>query len=259
MDMQTRYKFLGFTTLYKKEVRRFLKVYNQTLVAPMVNALLFLSVFTLAMGERVTHIGSVPFQEFLVAGLVMMTIVQNAFSNTSSAFVFSKVVGSVVDYQIPPLSPRVIMAAMLLAGITRGAISGAVVLLATSIFVPLGVENLMLAVFFVIVASMMLALLGVIAGILAEGFDQLSAITSYIITPLSFLSGTFYSAKNLPEFWQFVNQFNPFFYMIDGFRYAMIGYNDASIWVASCVLIVSNLVLFYAAYRMLASGYRIKQ
>ncbi len=250
--------WLGLQTLYKREVMRFLKVYNQTLLAPMVNALLFLAIFSLALGERVKFVGDISFQEFMIPGLIMMTIVQNAFANTSSSFIMGKVLGTMIDYLLPPISAGEMTLAMVLGGITRGIMTGLCVAIAVSIFSTPTMHNFALAVFYVVFASSLLALIGILSGIFANSFDQMSAITSYIITPLSFLSGTFYSVKHLPEFWQTINLANPFFYMIDGFRYSMTGQSDADITTGMSILIISNIILYAIVLRLLKSGYRIK-
>jgi len=252
------FNWLGFRTLYKREVFRFLKVYNQTLFAPMVTALLFFAVFSLAIGDRVRNIGNITFQEFMIPGLIMMTMVQNAFANTSSSFIMGKVLGTIIDYLLPPLSAFEILLAMLLGGITRGICTGLCVVIAINIFYPIEVHDALTVIIYTILATSMLALLGILSGIFANSFDQMAAITSYVITPLSFLSGTFYSVRNLPEFWQTINHFNPFFYMIDGFRYGITGYADASINTGISILVVTNLVLFSVIYVLLNKGYRIK-
>jgi len=252
------FNWLGFRTLYKREVFRFLKVYNQTLFAPMVTALLFFAVFSLAIGDRVRNIGNVTFQEFMIPGLIMMTMVQNAFANTSSSFIMGKVLGTIIDYLLPPLSAFEILLAMLLGGITRGICTGLCVVVAINIFYPIDVYDMFTVIIYTILATSMLALLGILSGIFANSFDQMAAITSYVITPLSFLSGTFYSVKNLPEFWQTINHFNPFFYMIDGFRYGITGYADASINTGIAILINTNIILFMIIYILLGKGYRIK-
>lgn len=250
--------WLGMWTLYQKETLRFMKVYNQTLVAPVVTALLFLSIFSLALGGRVKEIGGVPFIEFISVGLVMMTIVQNAFANTSSSLTMGKVLGTVIDYLIPPISSSEMTFAMVTAAMTRGVVIGVVSLTTISFFVDIEVHHAGLAIFYVLAASMMMALIGLLAGIYSESFDQMAAITSYVITPLSFLSGTFYSVNRLPEFWQAANVFNPFFYMIDGFRYAMTGYSDAPIERGMIALMVMNVVLYALAMHLLKTGKRIK-
>ncbi|MCB2081473.1 MAG: ABC transporter permease [Hyphomicrobiales bacterium] len=253
-----QFNWLGFWTLYRKEVWRFMKVYNQTLLAPMVTSLLFLAIFSLAVGRRVETVQTVPFSEFIAAGLIMMTIVQNAFANSSSSLIMGKVLGTVIDFIMPPISAGEMTLAMALGGVTRGFLVGIIVTLSIAIFVPLSVHSLPLAFLFILLASLMMALLGLVAGIFSESFDQMAAITSYVITPLAFLSGTFYSVQHLPAFWQMINHGNPFFYMIDGFRYAMTGYSDTSVMLGIAVLTGTNIVLYLTAWLLLRSGYRIK-
>ncbi len=235
-----------------------MKVYNQTLIAPMVTSLLFLAVFSLAMGHRVREIAGVPFQEFMVAGLIMMTMAQNAFANTSSSLTMGKVLGTMIDLLLPPLSARDITLAMILGGVTRGICAGIAVTIAASFFVKLQVHDAGLMLLYILLSCTMLAALGMVTGIISDSFDQTAAITSYIITPLTFLSGTFYSVTQLPAFWQTVNQFNPFFYMVDGFRYSMTGHSDGSLTTGLIVLCATNLLLCTVTYVMLKKGVRIK-
>jgi ABC-2 type transport system permease protein len=250
--------WIGLKTVYTKEVWRFLKVYNQTLFAPVSTALLFLAIFSLAMGHHVTHVGEVPFAVFMASGLIMMSVVQNAFANTSSSFIMGKVLGTLVDYLMPPLSPFEITLGMVGAAITRGVIVGILVGLAVAVFVPYGITHPLWALFYLVAASSMLALLGMLAGIFAETFDQMAAVTSYIITPLAFLSGTFYSVNNLPAFWYHVSQFNPFFYMLDGFRYGITGHADGSLMIGTGMMLVMNVTLWISVHLLLKSGYRVK-
>jgi ABC-2 type transport system permease protein len=256
---------LGFYTLYCKEVKRFAKVYNQTLIAPLISSLLLLAVFSLALGNRVQDIQGIGLQQFIIPGLIMMTVVQNAFANTSSTLVFGKVLGIIIDVLIPPLSSKQVTLALALGGVTRGVAAGLVVALAVFILglvfdesLYYTIHDLPAAIFYLFFASLMLSLLGMVAGIISESFDQMSAVTSFIITPLSFLSGTFYSIQNLPLFWQKLNLFNPFFYMIDGFRYSITGHSDADLTTGAITLLISNIILFIIVYKMLDKGYRIK-
>lgn len=251
--------YYGTWTLFKKEVWRFLKVYHQTVFAPVVNALLLLAIFALSLGERVHSVGNVPFREFMAAGLIMMVAMQNAFANSSSSLTMGKILGHIIDYLIPPINAAGFLSAFVCAAILRGILVGIVAFAAISFFVPLSFHNLFYTIFCLIFASMFLALMGVLCGILSESFDQMSAITSYFITPLTFLSGTFYSTKNLPEFWQAVAHFNPFFYMIDGFRYGLTGYHDGSILVGAITIISINIIFIFINYYLLKIGYRIKQ
>jgi ABC-2 type transport system permease protein len=253
--------WLGFWTLYAREVRRFFKVATQTIAAPVVTTLLFLAFFVLALGGAggaSRSVGGVSFAEFLTPGLIMMSIMQNAFANTSSSLVISKIQGNIVDVLMPPLSGGELTLAYALGGVTRGIVVGAVVSLAIWCFVPLRIADLAAVAFNAVAASLLLSLLGVLAGIWAEKFDHMAAVTNFIVTPLSFLSGTFYSVDRLPEGWRFVAHLNPFFYMIDGFRYGFIGHADGSLAVGMAVLIGVNAALLLLCFRLIASGYRLK-
>ncbi len=249
---------LGLYTLYMREVRRFLKVYTQTIVGPVVTTLLFLAVFSLALGPTVSMVGAVPFMEFLAPGLIMMAMVQNAFANTSSSMMISKVQGNIVDTLMPPLTAHELTFGHAMGGATRGVVVGIAVSVVLSFFVPMGVHNGAMIVFHAVAASLMLSLLGVIGGIWSDKFDHIAAVTNFIITPLSFLSGTFYSIHRLPETAQLIAQLNPFFYMIDGFRYGFIGQADANVWVGMAVVAGVDVVLWFICWRMFYTGYKLK-
>ena len=250
--------WLGFWTLYEKEVRRFIKVYTQTLLAPMVTTLLYLSIFLLALGGAGRIAGGVPYGTFLAPGLMMMSMTQNAFANTSSSIVISKVQGNIVDMLMPPISPAEAVLAMALGGATRGVVVGLAVAIAVVPFVPLPLHSLGLVLFFGFFGSLMLSLLGIVGGIWSEKFDHIAAVTNFIVTPASFLSGTFYSVEALPERWRFVAHLDPFFYMIDGFRAGFIGHADADPTLGMAVMLGLNLVLLILAYQMFARGYKLK-
>jgi ABC-2 type transport system permease protein len=250
--------YLGCWTLYKKEVIRFLKVYNQTLIAPVVTALLFLAVFHLAMGNHVEQIAGVDFSLFMASGLIIMTVVQNAFANTSSVLVMGKVIGNGIDYIMPPFSPGELVFALLMAALTRGIMVGIIVYIAMIFFIDLKVIHPFYAISHIILASLMLGLLGILTGIMSNSFDQMQAVTSYIITPLSFLSGTFYSVNSLPKVLHDISHLNPFFYMIDGFRYGLTNYHDGDLSVGFIMLISSIILLWIAIYISFKTGWRIK-
>jgi ABC-2 type transport system permease protein len=248
----------GLWTLYVKEVRRFLNVYTQTLLAPMITTLLFLAIFTLALGRAVRQVGGVSYAEFLAPGLIMMAMVQNAFANTSSSIVIAKVQGNIVDLLMPPLTAGELACGMACAGVSRGVLVGLAVALGMWFFVPMRLHDPVFVVYHAINASLMLALLGMIGGIWAERFDHIAAVTNFVITPLSFLSGTFYTIDRLPESWQVVALLNPFFYMIDGFRYGFIGHADGPLGVGLLAVLAVNLALLATVHRMLVTGYRLK-
>jgi ABC-2 type transport system permease protein len=248
----------GLWTLYVREVRRFLKVYTQTLLAPVITSLLFLAIFNLALGRSVDAIGGVPFLQFLTPGLIMMMIAQNAFANTSSSLLIAKIQGNIVDILMPPIGAAELMIAYVISGVTRGVVVGIVTLAAMYLFVPITIHHLGVIVFFTLAASLMMSMLGVLAGLWAEKFDHIAAITNFVVTPLSFLSGTFYSIERLPELFQTMALFNPLFYMIDGFRYGFTDRADASLLIGASVLIVVNVVLWLVTARLLAIGYKLK-
>lgn len=250
--------WLGFWTLYVREVRRFLKVALQTIAAPVVTTLLYLAIFLLALGGRQHMIGGVPYFRFLAPGLIMMAMMQNAFTNTSSSLVIAKVQGNIVDLLMPPLSPGELTLGFALGGVTRGLAVGLVVATTMAVFVPLSLASSGLAVFHACAASLLLSLLGIIGGVWADKYDHLAAVTNFVVTPLAFLSGTFYSIDRLPPSWHFVALFNPFFYMIDGFRYAFIGRADGSIAVGIAVMVALNAALIAVCHTMFACGYKLK-
>lgn len=250
--------WLGLWTLYLKEVRRFLNVFTQTVAAPVVTTLLFLAVFTLALGRAVEVVNGVPFARFLAPGLIMMSMVQNAFANTSSSLVVSKVQGNIVDVLMPPLSPAELTVGFAMGGTTRGVLVGTATLIGMSVFVEFGIAHIGYVMFHAVAASLMLALLGMLGGIWSEKFDHMAAVTNFIITPLAFLSGTFYSIQRLPESFQTVAHFNPFFYMIDGFRYGFIGQSDTTPLLGVAVMIGIDTVLALICWRLFALGYKLK-
>jgi ABC-2 type transport system permease protein len=250
--------WLGLWTLYVKEVRRFWNVATQTVAAPVITTLLFLAVFALALGGGSQAVAGVAYIQFLAPGLIVMAMTQNAFSNTSSSLVIAKVQGNIVDLLMPPLSPAEQTAGLALGGLTRGLVVGASVALSILPFVDLRVHHWGYMLFHAVGASLMLSLLGVLGGLWSEKFDHLAAVTNFVVTPLAFLSGTFYSTERLPEPWLTVAHLNPFFYMIDGFRYGMTGHADGSLAAGVAVMIAANLALALLAHRLFATGYKLK-
>ena len=253
-----RVNWVGLWTLCRKEVARFLVVYNQTLAAPLVTTLLFLAIFTLALGRGHTMIGDIPFDVFLAPGLIMMSMIQNSFANTSSSLVSSKMQGNIVDVLMAPLSPFELTMGYAVGGLVRGLVVGLVVATAMVIFVHVSVAHIGIVVFYALSASLMLSLLGIVGGVWAQKHEQMSVVSNFIITPCAFLSGTFYSIDRLPGVWNYAAHINPFFYMIDGFRYGFIGHAEGSLAIGVAVMILGNLALWSLCHWMFASGYRIK-
>lgn len=249
---------IGLKTLVRKEVGRFLNVYSQTIVAPVVTTLLFYTVFALAFGGIERIVGDIPYMEFLAPGLIMMTMVQNAFSNTSSSLVIGKVQGNIVDILMPPLSASEMFLGYIVGGIARGLVVGLVTILFMSLFVHIPITHIGIIVLYAILGTTLLATLGVAAGIWSEKFDHIAAVTNFLVTPLTFLSGTFYSVSQLPEPWQTFAHYNPFFYMIDGFRYGFIGQSDGNVMFGIALLITVNVALSLLTLRMIKTGYKIK-
>lgn len=250
--------WLGLYTLIAKEVWRFIKVFTQTVAAPVVTTLLFLAIFTLAMGRSVTVVDGVPFAEFLAPGLIMMAMVQNAFANTSSSILIAKVQGNIVDVLMPPLSAGELTFGYAAGGVIRGLVVGVVTGLAMWPFVPMHIHALGFVLFHAVAASLALSLIGIVGGVWADKFDHIAAVTNFVVTPLAFLSGTFYSVDRLPGFWHVLAHLNPFFYMIDGFRYGFIGHADGPLATGVAVMTAINVALWALCHWMFATGYKLK-
>jgi ABC-type polysaccharide/polyol phosphate export systems, permease component len=252
-----RFNGLGTRTLAQREIRRFLAVWQQTVAAPLVTAGLFLGVFSLAMSGRPPVMG-VPFLHFLVPGILMMSVIQNAFANTSSSIVGSKVMGSIVDTLMPPLSAGELMAGYLAGGIARGLLVSVVMVLAVGLALGLWPAHPLWLLAITTVAGALLGALGIVAGILAAKFDQIAAITNFVVTPLSFLSGTFYSVEAMPPAMAAASHLNPFFYLIDGARFAYLGTSDSSPWLGLAVTAAAALALSALGWSWLRRGFRLK-
>lgn len=248
----------GFATLFYKELLRFWKVAFQTVGGPVLSALLYLVIFAQALGERVRVFDDVPFTAFLVPGLVMMSVLQNAFANSSSSLIQSKVTGNLVFVLLAPISSAEFFAAYVLASVARGLVVGAGVLAVTAWFVELRLAAPLWALGFAFLGAALLGVLGLLAGLWAEKFDQIAAFQNFLVLPLTMLSGVFYSIQTLPPLWQTVSHLNPFFYMIDGFRYGFFGAADVSPAASLAVVAVSLALLSALALRLLASGYKIR-
>lgn len=248
----------GLATLFYKELLRFSKVWLQTLVAPVITALLYFLVFSHVLEEHVRVYEDVSYTAFLIPGLIMMSVIQNAFANSSSSLIQSKVTGNIVFVLLSPLSYLDFYLAFVLAAVVRGLAVGAGVGVVAVLFVDLPVHNIAVLLVFALLGSAVLGSLGVIAGIWAEKFDQLAGFQNFVVLPLSFLSGVFYSIHSLPPFWQGVSHFNPFFYMIDGFRYGFFGVSDVDPWLSFGVSAASLALLSGVTLLLLKSGYRLR-
>jgi ABC-2 type transport system permease protein len=249
---------IGFQTLFYKEILRFWKVATQTLTAPIVTAMLYLLIFGHVLEDRVQVYPGVRYTAFLVPGLVMMSILQNAFANSSSSLIQSKITGNLVFVLLPPLSHWELFGAYVLAAVVRGLAVGAGVFLITAWFTHLSFVAPWWIAIFALLGAGILGTMGLIAGIWAEKFDQLAAFQNFLIMPATFLSGVFYSIHSLPPFWQRISHINPFFYMIDGFRYGFFGQSDVDPLLSFAIVGAFALVLSGIAIALLKSGYKLR-
>ena len=249
---------LGFRTLLMKEVLRFWKVSFQTVAAPVVTALLYLLIFSHVLDEHVQVYGQIRYTAFLIPGLVMMSVLQNAFANSSSSLIQSKVTGSLIFVLLPPISYLEFFAAYVLAAAARGVVVGVGVLSVTVWFAPPGMVAPLWVLAFAVLGGAIMGALGVVAGIWAEKFDQLAGFQNFLILPLTMLSGVFYSIHSLPPFWQQVSHFNPVFYMIDGFRYGFFGVSDVAPQVSLAVVTIAFAIVTVFTLALLQRGYKLR-
>jgi ABC-2 type transport system permease protein len=268
VEIKTKYKigtrrfgyinWIGAWTLYKKEVLRFLNVWIQTIFSPLISALLFLLVLTLAIGTDKGNVLGVPFINFLAPGLVAMQVIQQSFSHSASSFMIGKIQGNIVDILYAPLSASEVTLAVTLAAVTRSIIIAFISICIFHLIINFEIKNYFTLIIFTFLSSFTLGALGVIAGLWAEKFDHMATVTNFIIVPLSFLSGTFYTIDKLPGYLYTISKANPFFYMIDGFRYSFIGKSDGSLTVGLIYLTTLSIILCMTAYLLYKRGYKIK-
>ena len=249
---------MGFQTLFYKETLRFWKVATQTVAAPILTAMLYLLIFGHVLEGHVEAYPGVSYTAFLIPGLVMMSVLQNAFANSSSSLIQSKITGNLVFILLPPLSHWEIISAYVLASVVRGLVVGAGVFLFTAWFAHMSFTAPLWIIVFALLGSAILGTMGVIAGIWAQKFDQLAAFQNFLIMPATFLAGVFYSIKSLPPFWLAVSHANPFFYMIDGFRYGFFGQSDVSPWISLAIVSAFFVVLAIIAVNLLKRGYNLR-
>ena len=250
--------WVGAWTLYKKEVLRFLIVWIQTIFSPLISSLLFLLVLSLAIGADRGDVLGVPFITFLAPGLISMQVIQQSFSHSSSSFMIGKIQGNIVDLLYAPLSATEVTISIALAAVTRSVMIAIVSIIVFKLIIDIEITNYFLLIVFTLLSSFILGNIGIIAGLWAEKFDHMATVTNFVIIPLSFLSGTFYSIERLPEILQMISKANPFFYMIDGFRYSFIGESDGSLIFGVFYLTIVSLILWFISYILYKNGYKIK-
>jgi ABC-2 type transport system permease protein len=251
----------GLKTLYIKEVRRFFKVQMQTVWAPAITTLLYLIIFSVALGRSGREVMGVPFADFIAPGLIVMAMLQNSFANSSFSLLVGKMQGTIVDYLMPPLSNGELIAGLVGAAVTRAFLVGGAVWFAMALYPGVHVRLVepMTALWFGLMGSLMLAFLGLMTSILADKFDHAAMITNFVVAPLSLLSGTFYSVEQLAPAFRAASHANPFFYVISGFRHGFVGVTDSPIWIGAVGLLVVNLALWATCFALLKSGWKIKQ
>jgi ABC-2 type transport system permease protein len=250
--------YLSLWSLFKKEVLRFLKVGIQTIIGPVVSSLLFLAVFSLALGRSVQTINGIDFANFIAPGLIMMSMLQNSFANAASSIGQAKSQGSIVDILMAPLNSLELAIGYIGGAIARGLICGLVTTLGIYLFIPFEIHSFLALIYYSFMGCLMMGSMGTMVGIWADKWDQQQGITNFIVLPLTFLSGTFYSINRLPDFWQKFAIFNPFFYNIDGFRYAFIGKSDSSLYIGCFSILLINCFLLFFCYLMFKTGYKLR-
>ena len=250
--------WIGFQSLWFKECNRFIAVWQQTLLSPLVSSLLFLSVLTLALGNERGDVLGHSFISFLAPGLIAMSILTQSFSHSVSSLMIGKIQGNIVDMLYAPLSALEVSMAIILAALTRSFLIAIISIGVFSLIVEMPINNILFIFIFGFLSAFILGSLGFIAGLWAEKFDHTATVTNFVITPLSFLSGVFYSIEKLPEFFQIISLINPFFYMIDGFRYGFLGTSDGSVNIGLIYLTILSIVMWYTAFFLYKKGYKIK-
>lgn len=250
--------FAAFLTLFEKEILRFQKIALQTILAPVIMGVMYLAVFGELLDDKMATFEGVTYTQFLVPGLVMMSLLQNSFANSASSLLQSKIMGSFIFVQLAPFSGLQMAAAFISASVVRGLVVGVGVFIATFFWGRPMIVNPLWILGFAVSGAVLMASLGVICGLWADKYDQLGAFQSFVLMPLTFLSGVFYSVKSLPPMWETLSRFNPFFYMTDGFRYGFFGQSDFNAWVSFSVVAVAAVIFAGVATGLFIAGYKLK-
>jgi ABC-2 type transport system permease protein len=250
--------WVGTYTLYLKETLRFLTVFGQTIIGPVVTSILFLSVISLALGEDRPNVLGVSFIEFLAPGLIAMQVIQQAFSHSSSSLLMGKMMGTIIDIIGAPLSAAEVTLAVILASVTRALMISVISIIIFSLIIEIEIKNYLIFFTYLFLSGFIMGAAGFIAGLWADKFDHMATATNFIIVPLSFLSGTFYSIERLPSILNILSKYNPFFHMIDGFRYSFINNMDGSIKFSLIYLTILSILTWLIAYKLYKKGYKIK-
>jgi len=246
--------YIAFTSLVRKEVNRFMRIWVQTLVPPVITTSLYFIIFGNFIGNRVGDMGGFTFMEFIVPGLIMQSVITNSYSNVSSSFFSQKFQKNIEELLVAPVPTFIIMAGFLVGGMARGLLAGIFVTTISLFFVPMNVSNWVIVLTTVLLTSLLFSLAGMLNGLFAKSFDDVSIIPTFVLTPLTYLGGVFYSITLLPPVWQFISRFNPIVYMISGFRYGFLGVGDMALWMSMGVLLIFIILLFLICYRLIERG-----
>ncbi len=249
---------IGFFTLVRREIQRFSRLWSQTLIPPLITALLYMLIFGYSIGSRISSVQGFSYLQFIIPGLIMMSIITNSYANASTSLYIAKFQGNIQELLVSPLSYLELVCAFLLGGITRGLIVGLGVFIVSIVFSSVPLMHIFIILIFAILVSFIFACAGLLTGIWAKNFDQMSVFQTFIITPAIYLGGVFYSLHMLPSFWQHVSRFNPLFYMIDGFRYGFLGVSDGSVLLSFIILVVLAIVSFTLCVHLFRKGYQLR-
>ncbi len=247
-----------FMTLFTKETKRFFRVWTQTFVPPVLTAVLYILIFGVSIGSKIDTVNGVSYLQFIIPGLVMMSVIMSSYANTSTSVYLAKFQGSIQELLISPMSNFSIVSAIILAGVVRGILVGSIVTIIASFFTDLVFVHPLMTMFFVVFVAIIFSAAGFITGIWAQNFDQMGIFSTFLITPLIYLGGIFYSVSMLPTFWQHVSTYNPMLYFINGVRYGILGISDVDLRIAAVVIVVLAILTVGISYQLYARGYRIK-
>ena len=250
--------WIGFMALTEREVKRFLRVWQQTIIPPIITSVLFILIFGYSLGSKISSIGGVSYLGFIIPGLLMMGVIMSAYSNTSSSLYISKFQGQVQEYLVAPLNYWQIIFALTIAGVFRGVLVGLGILVVGLLFTHIAVHSLLILIYFLLLVSLLFSFAGIATALWAANFDQMSVFATFVITPLTYLGGVFYSISMLPPFWNTLAKFNPILYMVDGFRYGFIGVTDVPLWHSMLLVLVLTILFFGLCVGMFQKGYKLR-
>ncbi|MFA6024336.1 MAG: ABC transporter permease [Candidatus Gracilibacteria bacterium] len=256
--MNLKGQWIAFTTIVRKEVTRFMRIWVQTLLPPVINQILYFIIFGAFIGAQIRELNGIPYASFIVPGLIMMAVISNSFSNVVSSFFGTKFMHSVEELMVSPTKNAVILLGYSVGGMLRGILIGLIVFLVSSFFTPISLDHPFVAILFAVLCSALFSFAGFLNALFAKKFDDVSVFPTFVLTPLTYLGGVFYSIDALPPFWQTISKFNPIVYIVDGFRYGFFGFSEMNVWASLAVLCVFTLALFFLNLHLLNRGTGLK-